>query len=86
MNGELRKEKIQHLKKAMAFQQMVFQKVQNKADNIVRASFLVSEKIAKHSKPYSDGEFVKECLSAVVNMLCPEKEWNVTMYVSLIGQ
>ena len=44
---------------------MVFQTVQNKADNIVQASFLVSEKIAKHSKPYSDGEFVKEYLSAL---------------------
>ena len=102
MNGELRKEKIQHLKKALACQQIVYQNVQNKADNIVGASFLITEKIAKHFKPYSDGEFVKECLSAVVNILCPEKRmecdniclsrWTVTRRIddmadiSLAGQ
>ena len=30
MNGQIRKEKIQHLKKTLACQQMVFQKVENK--------------------------------------------------------
>ena len=30
--------------------------------NLLRASYIVSEKIAKHSKNYFDGEFVKDCL------------------------
>ena len=30
--------------------------------------------IAKKSKPFSDGEFVKECLHRVADVLCPEKE------------
>ena len=33
----------------------------------------MSEKIAKHSKNYSDGEFVKDCLIVVAECLCPEK-------------
>jgi hypothetical protein len=41
------------------------------AENIVQASFVVSEKTAKLSKSYSDGEFVKECLKTVVDILCP---------------
>jgi hypothetical protein len=30
--------------------------------NVLRSSFVVCELIAKHSKYYSDGEFVKDCL------------------------
>ena len=40
---------------------------------IIRASYIVSEKIAKHSKNYSDGEFVKDCLTVVDEYLCPEE-------------
>ena len=55
----------------MKEQQTIFVKKRDDADNTVRASYIVSEKIAKHSKNYSDGEFVKECLQAVVDILCP---------------
>ena len=41
-------------------------------DNLLRASYIVSEKIAKHSKNYSDGEFV-DYLIVVAECLCPEK-------------
>ena len=43
-------------------QQSIFTKKSDNADNLLRASYIVSEKIAKHSKNYSDGEFVKDCL------------------------
>lgn len=39
---------------------MLFHNNTNVADNIVRASFIISKKIAKYSKPYSEDE-------------CPEK-------------
>ena len=35
-------------------------------DNARRASFAVSALIAKHMKPLTEGEFVKDCLMAVV--------------------
>jgi hypothetical protein len=48
----------------------------------VRESLVVSEKIAKHSKSLSDGESVKECLVAVVDILCSNNS-NDTHIVSL---
>ena len=36
-------------------------------------SYIVSNLIAQHIKPFSDGEFVKDCLMAVVDVLIPEK-------------
>jgi hypothetical protein len=40
----------------------------------VRASYVVSEIIAKKQKPFKDGEFVKECLDAVVDIMCPKEK------------
>jgi hypothetical protein len=37
----------------------------------VLVDFVVSEKIAEHSKFYSDGEFVKECWVDGIDILCP---------------
>ena len=41
--------------------------------NAARASFHVSYLLAKKLKPFSDGEFVKECMDIVVENVCPEK-------------
>ena len=60
--------------KELKDQQTIFVKKRDDTDNIIRASYIVSEKIAKHSKNYSDGEFVKECLQAVVDILCPGRK------------
>jgi hypothetical protein len=71
--GELRKPKILALKKDLSAQQHFFKSSMEQAPNIVKASFLVSNLIAKKLKPYSDGEFVKECMISVINAICPEK-------------
>ena len=34
----------------------------------------MAEVIAKRSKPFSDGEFVKKCFHRVADVLCPEKK------------
>jgi hypothetical protein len=41
------------------------------AENVVQVSFVISEKIVKYLKSYSDGEFVKERFVAFVEILCP---------------
>jgi hypothetical protein len=46
----------------------------NDSEIAVKASYTVSEIIAKRLKPYSDGQFVKECLEVVGDIMCPEKE------------
>eukprot|EP00102_Acyrthosiphon_pisum_P014337 XP_008184341.1 PREDICTED: general transcription factor II-I repeat domain-containing protein 2-like [Acyrthosiphon pisum] len=40
----------------------------------VRASYRVAQLIAKESKPFSDGEFVKKCMSHVIDEICPENK------------
>lgn len=72
--GQRRKEKVEKLMKGLNEQQAIFVKKRDDTDNIIRASYIVSEKIATHSKNYSDGEFVKECLQAVVDILCPGRK------------
>ncbi|XP_060929426.1 general transcription factor II-I repeat domain-containing protein 2-like [Limanda limanda] len=43
-------------------------------DGAVRTSFVISHKIAKNRKPFSDGEFIKECLVDSASLMCPEKK------------
>ena len=38
-----------------------------------RASFLVSNVLAKKLRPFSDGELVKEFMDILVEKICPEK-------------
>jgi hypothetical protein len=44
------------------------------SESLVKASYAVAEIIAKKSKPFSGGEFVKECLESVANIICPGKK------------
>lgn len=52
---------------------MPFCKQNDVSDHIVRVSCIVSEKIPKHSKPYSERVFETEWLSAAIELLCPDK-------------
>ena len=33
--------------------------------------------LTKRNKPFSDGEFIKECISDVANIMCPEQNTNM---------
>ena len=41
--------------------------------NTARARFLNSNLLAKKLKPFSNGEFVKECMDILVGDMCPVK-------------
>lgn len=71
--GQDRQEEINKSKKKLTGQQMLFRKVKSDSDMILRASYVVCHKIAKKSKPFTDGEFVKHCIKGVVEVICPEK-------------
>ncbi|KAF0042460.1 hypothetical protein F2P81_005992 [Scophthalmus maximus] len=43
-------------------------------DGATRTSFVIAHKIAQNSKPFSEGEFVKECMVESAALLCPEKK------------
>jgi hypothetical protein len=55
-------------------QQQKFNKQRTQHHSIVKARFVVSEKIAKHSKSFGEGGFIKECLVDVASIICPEKK------------
>ena len=50
-----------------------FRKQTAEADKIVRASYDVSRILALWMKPFSDGDFIKECHVAVVGYVCSEQ-------------
>lgn len=39
----------------------------------MKCSYVLSEKIAWASKPFTDGEFIKECLLSAAEIMCPEQ-------------
>ncbi|GCC28423.1 hypothetical protein chiPu_0006853 [Chiloscyllium punctatum] len=55
-------------------QQRRFTKLHISRDAAVKTSYVKSHKIARNSKPFSDGEFIKECLLDSAELICPEKE------------
>jgi hypothetical protein len=66
--GKLREEKFEKLKKNLSHQTKFI-------DNIRREN-IDSEKIARASKSFTDGELIKECTRIVsaVEVICPENE------------
>ncbi|GFX82045.1 uncharacterized protein TNCV_2572421 [Trichonephila clavipes] len=70
-----RKAKLQSLKNNLTSQQYIFHKQTAQTNGIVSASFRVSHIIAKNMKPFTDGNYIKDCLIALVEEICPEKNW-----------
>ena len=71
---EDRKKKADELQTSLKKQQNIFTKQTMIQDSSTEASFVVAYKLAKHSKPFSDGEFVKECMTDCASILCPEQK------------
>lgn len=74
LTGQLRTDKIQKLTANLEKQQQMFHKQRTQLDNVVKASFIVSSKLAKASKSFAEGEFIKECMLEVCSILYPEKK------------
>ena len=54
-------------------EQQVFTTQTRFNEAVTRASFVVAHKIAQESKSFSEGEFVKDCLLACSDILCPKE-------------
>lgn len=70
--GKLRHDKLCQLK-SLSQQRHIFNKVHKSSEDVVIASYVVSQMIAKTSHPFTEGQFVKDCLVDVAQILCPEK-------------
>ena len=73
MSSAERKDAIDRLSGNLQKTTSFFRKQTAEADKIVRASYDVSRILARRMKPFSDGDFIKECLVAVVDSVCPEQ-------------
>ncbi|XP_075769679.1 general transcription factor II-I repeat domain-containing protein 2-like isoform X1 [Pelodiscus sinensis] len=69
--GEERERMVLQLKREVVKQQQLFQKVRK--ESVVLASYAVSEMIAKCGKPFTDGEFIKQCIVKVSEFVCPDR-------------
>ena len=71
--GKIREEKVKQLKAGFCKQRSFFANMNLSNKDSVRASFVISEMIAKSSRPFTEELFVKECLVKVSDILCPGK-------------
>lgn len=46
-------------------------------DTSIKVSFKVRELIASRWKPFSEGEFLKDCLTSFVDEVCPENKMDI---------
>ena len=73
MNIKAKNEEKIEIKKCYHKQQDTFKILANTDIILTKASYKVAHKIAKQCKLFPDGEFVKECLTDIVELLCPDK-------------
>ncbi|UYV71170.1 hypothetical protein LAZ67_8001999 [Cordylochernes scorpioides] len=69
--GLMGQEKLKEFKLGMKKQQFMFTKLSQESEAAVHASYALSEMIAKHSKPFTEGDFIKECLIKAAEIVCP---------------
>uniref|UniRef100_UPI00358E1D8A general transcription factor II-I repeat domain-containing protein 2-like n=1 Tax=Myxine glutinosa TaxID=7769 RepID=UPI00358E1D8A len=68
-----RKDAMVRLSGNLEKQTSLFRKQNTEAEKVTRASYEVSRILARRMKPFADGDFIKECLLAVVDSVCPEQ-------------
>jgi hypothetical protein len=71
--GNLRTDKLRNLKSCLEKQQNIFHQVNRINEDAVKASFVVSNMIACHSKPFTEGSFIKDCVIKMAEIVCPDK-------------
>ncbi|XP_026469377.1 general transcription factor II-I repeat domain-containing protein 2B-like [Ctenocephalides felis] len=64
----------ENLAKNLNKQQNIFTKQNNIEKSTTKASYVVAHKIAKFCKPFSEAEFVKQCMVQVSEICWPEKK------------
>ncbi|XP_073672245.1 general transcription factor II-I repeat domain-containing protein 2-like [Paramisgurnus dabryanus] len=69
-----REDKVKQLEASLVSQQRLFIRAKESNENITRASYEVAVLIAKHGKPFSEGEFVQECVMKIAENICPDKK------------
>lgn len=71
--GVEREQKVKQMTTILLAQQQYFSCAKKTQENATIASYEVAQLIAQHGKAFSDGEFIKQCLTKVAGIMCPEK-------------
>ena len=84
--AQSRKDEVERLKSRYEKQTSFF--IKRKGKNVANtiASYEVSKRIAEKIKPFTDGNFFKECLLAVLDIVCPEKSLYLKLSAFLRGR
>ena len=72
--GKAREHEVARLRNNFTKQSSFFTRKVEESDRNTRASYEVSKLIAERMKPFTDGEFFKELLLKVADVVCPEKK------------
>ena len=51
----------------------MFVKAKSQSEDAVKTSFIVVAEIDKAARPFTKGEFVKNCMIKVCDIVCPDK-------------
>ena len=73
LGSQSRTDKFNLLQRGLAQQQSVFKLQRGKIEALNVAASIVSWEIVRHMKPFTDGEFIKECMIKVAAQLFPDK-------------
>nr|XP_061800942.1 general transcription factor II-I repeat domain-containing protein 2-like [Nerophis lumbriciformis] len=73
MDMEQRLQKAEELKRGLNSRQALFRKAKSQSEAAVKASFILAEEIAKSARPFTEGDFIKNCMLKVCDEVCPDK-------------
>uniref|UniRef100_A0A3B3IFR8 Uncharacterized protein n=1 Tax=Oryzias latipes TaxID=8090 RepID=A0A3B3IFR8_ORYLA len=73
MDTEQRLQKVEELKRGLKSQQALFTIAKSQSGAAVKASFIVAEEVEKSARPFTEGEFIKNCMLKVCDAVCPDK-------------
>ena len=71
--GKSRENLVTKLKSSLSAQQNTFTKFVARNEKSVIASYVIAEKIARSARPFTDSEFVRECMQEVAKVMLPDK-------------
>jgi hypothetical protein len=72
--GKLREDKLSQLDRSLCKQKSLFTNKIKESEDAVFASYVLSGMIAKSSRPFTEGSFIKDCLLRTADILCPDKK------------
>lgn len=74
LGGNKCSKKLKQLEAALTAQHCFFTRACESNENATKASYEGAMLIAKHCKPFTEDEFIKDCVMKIVEKICLEKK------------